>query len=83
MDDHFSETLELQKRAEVSARSNLLHGVYLNLSENSLSPILNEIDCFVSQSRGNKSVKGVRFNLLALDGHEDDEDVWDKVGQAV
>jgi hypothetical protein len=43
--------------------------------------ILNHIDCFVSQSQGNKSVKSVSISPYAFNCH--DEDAWDKIGQAV
>jgi hypothetical protein len=43
--------------------------------------ILNHIDCFVSQSRGNKNVKQVYLLSHAFNSRE--HDVWDKVGQAV
>jgi hypothetical protein len=40
--------------------------------------ILNHIDCFVSQSRGNAVVV---FYPFAVDGQDDE--VWDKVGEAI
>jgi hypothetical protein len=43
--------------------------------------ILNHIDRFVSQSRGNESVHTVYLFPHAFKGHDDE--VWDKVGQAV
>jgi hypothetical protein len=51
------------------------------LNEYSISWILNHIDCFVSQSRGNKSVTRVRLFPYASNGQNDE--VWDKVGQAI
>jgi hypothetical protein len=51
------------------------------LDEESFPWILNHIDCFVSQSRGNNSVDLVRLYPYEFSGHDDE--VWDKVGQAV
>jgi hypothetical protein len=42
--------------------------------------ILNHIDCFVSASRGNKSVKVL--DLYPKTFYGQDEHVWDKLGQA-
>jgi hypothetical protein len=79
MTDHVSEMLELQNRRddEKYARDNLLRGTFLHLDDDIISWILNHIDCFVSQSRGNKMVMHV--SLYAFDGHGDG-DVWGKVG---
>jgi hypothetical protein len=46
-----------------------------------MSWISNHIDCFVSQSRGNRSVEEVCLCPHAFNGHDDG--FWDKVGQAV
>jgi hypothetical protein len=79
-----TETLqEFQKRVseEEYACSDLFTGLSLNLDEESIPLILNHIDCFVSHSRGNRSIK-----YLVLDPHaysSYDDEVWDKVGQAV
>jgi hypothetical protein len=54
---------------------------YLNLDEESIPWIMNHIDCFVSQSRGNDFVENVVLHPHACNGHDDE--VWDKVGQAV
>jgi hypothetical protein len=83
MGDHTNETLELQKRRddEIYARERYLEGKDLYLDENSTSWILNHTDCFVSQSRGNESVKHVLLCPHAFNTHN--EDFWDKVGQAV
>jgi hypothetical protein len=82
MGDHTSETLQqLQKRLETYACKRLLGDRDLKLDENSIPLILNHIDCFVSQSRGNKSVEDVYF--CPYEFHGQDDDVWDKVGQAI
>jgi hypothetical protein len=54
---------------------------FLVVYDDSIPWILNHIDCFVSQSRGNESVKDVYLWPHAFHGH--DEDGWNKVGQAV
>jgi hypothetical protein len=51
------------------------------LVEESIPWILKHIDCFVSQSRGNKRIKYLLLNPHAYIGYDDE--VWDKVGQAV
>jgi hypothetical protein len=57
MGNHSTETLELQsRRDDEEAREELLGRPYLDLNENTLPWILNHIDCFVSQSRGNESL---------------------------
>jgi hypothetical protein len=88
MGDHSTETMELQSRRnnEAFARDRLLSVTFLhldNIDRTSIPWILNHIDCFVSQSLGNKKVKHVHFNLHAslFNGHDDD--VLNKVGQAV
>jgi hypothetical protein len=54
----------------------------LSLDEDSFPWILNHIDCFVSQSRGNKSVAAVHLCPdESFNGHDDD--VCEKVGQAI
>jgi hypothetical protein len=60
----------------------LLEGEYLFLNEEAMALILDHIDCFVSQSRGNRSVERMFLYPYALYGHDDDA-VWDKVGQAL
>jgi hypothetical protein len=84
MGDHTTETLEqLQRRDdERSSDADRFLGVRsLYLHEGSIFQILNHIDCFVSQSRGNESVKKVVLDPYALYGQGDE--VWDKVGQAI
>jgi hypothetical protein len=43
--------------------------------------ILNHIGCFVSESRGNESVE--ELTLFPYTFYDQDDDVWDKVGQAI
>jgi hypothetical protein len=81
MGDHDTER---QKRLEndAYARNDILGGQDLLLDEDSIPWILNHIDCFVSQSRGNENVEEVCLCLHALfDGRDDD--VWEIVGQAI
>jgi hypothetical protein len=58
-----------------------LPGPCLYLAEDSIPRILNNIDCFVSQSRGNNTVKVLALYPYAFNFQDDA--VWDKVGQAV
>jgi hypothetical protein len=52
------------------------------MDENSIPWILNHIDCFVSQSRGNESVTEVSlYPYYSID--DQDDEAWDKVGQAI
>jgi hypothetical protein len=84
MGDHTTETLlALQKRQNWNERyaDHFFRENSLNLDEDLTSWILNHIDCFVSQSRGNKRVQRVRLWPHAFNGH--DYDGWDKIGQAV
>jgi hypothetical protein len=78
-----SETLKLRKRRndEKFFRDHIFGGQDLNLDENSIPWILNHIDCFISQSRGNRSVEDVYLSPHACNGHDDE--VWDKFGQAI
>jgi hypothetical protein len=85
MGDHTSETLQqLQSRQddEAYARAHILGRQDICLDEDSIPWILSHIDCFVSQSRGNQSIKRVHLCLLAsFGGYYNDE--WDKIGQAI
>jgi hypothetical protein len=58
-------------------------GEDLDLDQDSFPWILDNIDYFVSESRGNKSVTDVLFTPCSAHGHDDDDEVWNKVGQAV
>lgn len=53
----------------------------LTLDEDSNSWISNNIDYFVSQSRGNEGVEEVNLYLYSFGDHDDG--FWDKLGQAV
>jgi hypothetical protein len=66
---------------ESYARNQFIGKKYVELTKNSISWILNHIDCFVSQCRGNKIVEHVDLCPYAVDGHGGD--AWDKVGQAI
>jgi hypothetical protein len=85
MGDHSNEALQLQKRRddEEYARHHLLGGECLGLDGDSIPWILNHIDCFVCQSRGNVSVAAVFLqpHAVSFDGYDDD--VWQKLGQAI
>jgi hypothetical protein len=87
-DQHTSTTETLQQLQsrnrqidERIARSTILGGQYLNLDEDSMHWIVNHIDCFVIQSRGNESVEEVYLYPNAFYG--EDDDAWYKVGEAV
>lgn len=84
MEDISETSLEFRNRMEKEIRSNHLlggHDLMLNDHEDSIPWIMDHIDYFTSQSRGNK--RGVALYLLPqlLIGHDDE--MWDKVGQAV
>jgi hypothetical protein len=70
MGDYTTETLELQKCKddEQFARDDLLGEETLKLDEDSIIWILNYIDCFVGQSRGNESVEEVCLYPYSLTG---------------
>jgi hypothetical protein len=53
----------------------------LHLNEESFPWILNHIDDFVSQSRGNEITHDLYLYPCTFNGHDDE--FWDKVGQAV
>jgi hypothetical protein len=85
MGDHSTETFQqLQSRHyddEKYARERLLGGRHLQLVEDSMHWILNHIDCFAYQSRGNKKAENVSLSQYSVDGQDDEK--WDKVGQAI
>jgi hypothetical protein len=84
MGDHTTETFQqLQSRPddERYARERLLNKRGLVLDEDSISWILNHIDCFVSQSQGNASVVNVILRPHAFNGGN--YDVCDKIGLAI
>jgi hypothetical protein len=84
MGDSIGETLEqLEGRlyAERSIRDRLLRGRTLYLDEGSISSILDNVDYFLSQSRGNKSIKQMHLYPYTFTSHDDD--TWDKFGQAI
>jgi hypothetical protein len=63
------------------ARDVLLGGDELDLNEKSLPWILNHIDCFDRQARLHESIREVRF--YGYSGDDQDDKVWDKLGQAI
>jgi hypothetical protein len=65
MGNYSNETLQLQKPLddEEHARNYFLSESYLDLDEDTISWILNDIDCFVDQSRGNENVRRVTLCL--------------------
>jgi hypothetical protein len=83
MGDHTTETLQLQERRrnEAWARDRLLDRDCLYLKKTAMTWILTHIDCFVGQSQGNERVKAVAIYPYLF--HGQDDEVWDKVGQAV
>jgi hypothetical protein len=83
MGDHTTEMLEVQSsRDEKYARKRLLGWGSLYLDVDTISWIMNHIDCFVSQSRGNKSISLLKVcPHTPFGGHDDD--AWEKFGQAI
>jgi hypothetical protein len=83
MGDHTTEMLEVQSsRDEKYARKRLLGCGSLYLDVDTISWIMNHIDCFVSQSRGNKSISLLKVcPHTPFGGHDDD--AWEKFGQAI
>jgi hypothetical protein len=53
----------------------------LHLNVDTLDLILNDIDCFVSQSRGNETIEVLVLYPCAFNGNDDN--FWDKLGQAI
>lgn len=87
-DHHSAETWELQRQRqrqkdEEYARFRLLGDEYqrLSLDEDSMDWILNHIDCFGREARLNESVEEVYLWPHDIDSHDDE--VWEKLGQAV
>jgi hypothetical protein len=77
-----SERFQSQKRLEELYVRGLLDSSYISLNDNNkVGRILNHIDCFVEESQGNSRVQQLYLRLSALNGHDDN--VWDKLGQAV
>jgi hypothetical protein len=62
-------------------RADIFGSKILYLDEHSIPWILNHIDCFVGYSEGNQSIQEVRFYPYSVD--RQDDEVWDKVGQAL
>jgi hypothetical protein len=83
MGDRSTEAFELQEIGDPEEYSfhQLLGDGELHLDEDIIPSIVNHIDCFVSQSRGNMSVENVVLYPYSVNGR--DEDLWEKVGQAV
>jgi hypothetical protein len=79
-----SETLQQfldRQSREKFARQFIFGGQRVTLDGISIAWILNNIDCFVSQSRDNESVEEVYLYPYEFNGNDDE--VWDKVGQAL
>jgi hypothetical protein len=82
MEQHSNEMLQLQnRRVDEKHARDLLGLQHLDLHEISMHWILNHIDCFVSQSQGNKSITQVHLWPYAFNNRN--FDVWDKVGRAI
>jgi hypothetical protein len=86
MGDDINETVQLQDCQDDEAyyaRDLLLGRYYLHLNEDKMHWILNHIDCFVRQSRGNKNVLKLIFYPYSFDAFDgQDDEVWHKLGQA-
>jgi hypothetical protein len=72
---------EMGESIETIHDRRLLGGQHLYLDDDSVPWILNHIDCFVSQSRLNKSITEVKLFPYSVDGQDDG--VCDKLGQGV
>jgi hypothetical protein len=82
MEGHSIETLTLRiRQIQEDALNVLLKREYLHLDKEAIPWIVMNIDYFVSQTRDNKSVKGVVLHPCIFDGHDDE--IWDKLGQAI
>jgi hypothetical protein len=82
MEDSSETLLKLQKRRhEKIVRDRFLGRKNLILDEDTIPFILEHIDFFVSQSRFNRSIHDVILYPYSVD--DQDDDVWDKLGQAV
>jgi hypothetical protein len=82
MGDQSNKTIQFQIDDDVYARNHILGGRCLELNRRHLCRwILDHIDCFDRQARLNESIQEVYFDGYAGDD-QDDED-WDKVGQAI
>jgi hypothetical protein len=89
MGDHTTETLQqlmrrpsrLPSRHGEECTYDILKRPILDLHKRILSCLLTHVDCFVRQSRGNERVLFVNMHPYSYNGHDDE--VWDKVGQAI
>jgi hypothetical protein len=79
----FLQQLQKSRKNEEYAREQLLIRNHLTLDEGSLPWILNHIDCLVSQSRGNRTVKTVHLHPYAFIGHDHGDEVWEKLALAI
>jgi hypothetical protein len=84
MGGHVSKTVDLQSRRDDKkyARDHRLERKSLYLNGDSLPWIANHIDCFVSQSRGNRSVEHVSLCRHAPIDLQDYA-IWNIVGKAI
>jgi hypothetical protein len=80
MGDDFNERMQLQNGLfddEKYARERFFSTEnYLNLNVESIPWILNHVDCFVNQSRGNVSVEILVLRPYSVD--DQDSEVWTK-----
>ncbi len=85
MEDSISETSKQRRnrlKGEAYARDYIFgENQVITLAALSHPWMVKHIDCFVSQSRGNQSIKKVDVFPHDFNGHDDE--VWDKVGQAL
>jgi hypothetical protein len=82
LEEEYEEEYEEENGSnERDDRTRLLIGQDLHLDDETVPWILDNIDFFVSQSQGNESVEHVRLYPYLVYGHDDD--VWDKLGQAI
>jgi hypothetical protein len=85
MGDHSNKTLQLQNSRwfeDILYARNLFYGkLYLNLDGDSLPWLLNHINAFDEEARINENIEIVNF--WGYLGEEQDDEVWDKLGQAI
>jgi hypothetical protein len=73
--------LQIQNRSDDEECARYLSGAHLDLVETSIPWILNHIDCFVSQCRGNESVENVILFPYPVIGQ--DYEAWGKLGGVI
>jgi hypothetical protein len=83
MGDHSNETSQFQNPHDDGFARHILSGCYLFLGDDdyTLRWILNHIDCFTRHARLDETIK--RVNFYGCSGDEQDDEVGNKLGQAI